>query len=56
MLAAMIGCITLAGSRTLVVQMQHTADTSVRDLPGAGLSGSGLGIGLQAKATLRCAI
>ena len=40
-----------AGGRVRVVRMRHTADTSFLGLSAARLSGSGIGIGLQAKGT-----
>jgi len=40
-----------AGGRARFVRFHHTADTSFLGLSAAGLSGSGLGIGLQAKGT-----
>lgn len=40
-----------AGGRIRLVRMHHTADTSFLGLSAAGLSGSGVGIGLQAKGT-----
>jgi propanediol dehydratase large subunit len=39
------------GATMLVVRCRHTADTSFLGLTAAGLSGSGVGIGLQAKGT-----
>jgi propanediol dehydratase large subunit len=39
------------GLRARVVRMRHTADTSFLGLTAARLSGSGIGIGLQAKGT-----
>jgi propanediol dehydratase large subunit len=39
------------GARARVVRMRHTADTSFLGLSAACLSGSGIGIGLQAKGT-----
>ena len=39
------------GGRMRLVRMHHTADTSFLGLSAAGLSGSGVGIGLQAKGT-----
>lgn len=51
MLEAVIGGITGAGGTARVVRMRHTADTSFLGLSAAGLAGSGVGIGLQAKGT-----
>ena len=51
MLDAVMQGITGAGGFARVVQMHHTADTSFLGLSAAGLAGSGVGIGLQAKGT-----
>jgi propanediol dehydratase large subunit len=51
MLDAVMEGIVGAGGRARVVRMRHTADTSFLGLSAAGLSGSGVGIGLQAKGT-----
>ncbi len=51
MLEAVIRGITEAGGMARVVRMRHTADTSFLGLSAAGLAGSGVGIGLQAKGT-----
>ena len=46
-----IGGITEGGATARVVRMKHTADTSFLGLSAARLSGSGVGIGIQAKGT-----
>ena len=51
MLDAVIRGIVDAGGTARVVRMRHTADTSFLGLSAAGLAGSGVGIGLQAKGT-----
>ena len=51
MLDAVLRGVTRAGGTARVVRMRHTADTSFLGLSAAGLSGSGVGIGLQAKGT-----
>jgi propanediol dehydratase large subunit len=51
MLEAVIGGIVAAGGTARVVRMRHTADTSFLGLSAAGLAGSRVGIGLQAKGT-----
>ena len=51
MLDAVIRGIIGAGGTARVVRMHHTADTSFLGLCAAGLAGSGVGIGLQAKGT-----
>jgi len=51
LLAAMIEAIAARGLRARVVRFHHTADTSFLGLSAARLSGSGIGIGLQAKGT-----
>jgi propanediol dehydratase large subunit len=50
-LRVMIEGIESRGLRARVVRMRHTADTSFLGLSAARLSGSGIGIGLQAKGT-----
>jgi propanediol dehydratase large subunit len=50
-LAALVGGIEARGATARIVRMHHTADTSFLGLSAARLSGSGLGIGLQAKGT-----
>jgi propanediol dehydratase large subunit len=40
-----------AGGKVRIVRMRHTADTSFLGLSAARISGSGIGIGLQAKGT-----
>jgi len=50
-LRVMTDAITARGLRTRLVRMRHTADTSFLGLSAARLSGSGIGIGLQAKGT-----
>jgi propanediol dehydratase large subunit len=50
-LRVMVEAIAARGLRARVVRMQHTADTSFLGLSAARLSGSGIGIGLQAKGT-----
>jgi propanediol dehydratase large subunit len=50
-LAAIREGVDSAGGRMRVVRMNHTADTSFLGLSAARLSGSGIGIGLQAKGT-----
>ncbi|MBI2719492.1 MAG: propanediol/glycerol family dehydratase large subunit [Rhizobiales bacterium] len=50
-LAAMTGAIAARGLRPRIVRFRHTADTSFLGLSAARLSGSGVGIGLQAKGT-----
>lgn len=51
MLRAVLDGITAGGATPRVVRMGHTADTSFLGLTAARLSGSGIGIGLQAKGT-----
>jgi propanediol dehydratase large subunit len=51
MLRAVVEGISAAGATPRVVRMRHTADTSFLGLSAANLSGSGIGIGLQAKGT-----
>jgi propanediol dehydratase large subunit len=51
MLQAALEGIRAAGGSPRVVRMRHTADTSFLGLSAARLSGSGVGIGLQAKGT-----
>ena len=50
-LRVMIEGITARGLRARVVRLGHTADTSFLGLSAARLSGSGIGIGIQAKGT-----
>ena len=50
-LAVMVGAISARGLRARVVRLHHTADTSFLGLSAARLSGSGIGIGIQAKGT-----
>ena len=50
-LAALVEGIADAGGSARIVRMGHTADTSFLGLTAARLSGSGIGIGLQAKGT-----
>lgn len=51
MLRAVIDGIRAGGGIPRVVRMHHTADTSFLGLSAARLSGSGVGVGLQAKGT-----
>jgi propanediol dehydratase large subunit len=51
MLRAVVQGISAAGVTPRIVRMRHTADTSFLGLSAANISGSGLGIGLQAKGT-----
>ncbi|MFK0206436.1 propanediol/glycerol family dehydratase large subunit [Agrobacterium sp. NPDC090283] len=48
---ALISGITGVGGRYRIVRIRHTADTSFLGLTAARLSGSGYGIGIQAKGT-----
>jgi propanediol dehydratase large subunit len=50
-LSALVAGIESRGLKARIVRMHHTADTSFLGLSAARLSGSGLGIGLQAKGT-----
>jgi propanediol dehydratase large subunit len=50
-LAEITGAIQAQGMRPRIVRFNHTADTSFLGLSAAGLSGSGIAIGLQAKGT-----
>lgn len=50
-LRVMIEAIRARGLRARVVRLRHTADTSFLGLSAARLSGSGIGIGIQAKGT-----
>ena len=50
-LKAIVGGIEEKGKRARIVKMHHTGDTSFLGLSAARLSGSGIGIGLQAKGT-----
>jgi propanediol dehydratase large subunit len=47
----LIAGIEEAGGKARIVRMMHTADTSFLGLSAARISGSGIGIGLQAKGT-----
>jgi propanediol dehydratase large subunit len=51
LLEAMITPIQARGLKARIVRMMHTADTSFLGLSAAKLSGSGIGIGIQAKGT-----
>jgi propanediol dehydratase large subunit len=51
MLRALVEGVTSQGVSARVVRMRHTADTSFLGLSAARLSGSGIGIGVQAKGT-----
>ena len=51
MLGAITGAIAARGLKPRVVRFRHTADTSFLGLSAARMSGSGIGIGLQAKGT-----
>jgi propanediol dehydratase large subunit len=51
LLAEMTAAIEANGGAPRVVRMRHTADTSFLGLSAARLSGSGIGIGVQAKGT-----
>jgi propanediol dehydratase large subunit len=51
LLQEMIGGIEGGGAAARIVRIRHTADTSFLGLSAARLSGSGIGIGLQAKGT-----
>jgi len=50
-LAELIAGIKAKGLRPRIVRFHHTADTSFLGLSAASLSGSGIGIGIQAKGT-----
>jgi propanediol dehydratase large subunit len=50
-LRELIAGIADGGAHARVVRMKHTADTSFLGLSAAGLAGSGVGIGIQAKGT-----
>jgi propanediol dehydratase large subunit len=50
-LKVMTAAIEARGQRARIVRFKHTADTSFLGLSAARLSGSGIGIGLQAKGT-----
>jgi propanediol dehydratase large subunit len=50
-LKELIAGITAQGGKPRVVRFRHTADTSFLGLSAAGLAGSGVGIGIQAKGT-----
>ena len=50
-LGALIGGIEESGGTARLVRMHHTANTSFLGLSAARLSGSGIGIGIQAKGT-----
>jgi propanediol dehydratase large subunit len=47
----MVAGIESGGGAARIVRMRHTADTSFLGLSAARLSGSGIGIGIQAKGT-----
>jgi propanediol dehydratase large subunit len=51
MLRAVVEGVREGGGAPRVVRMHHTADTSFLGLSAARMSGSGVGIGLQAKGT-----
>ena len=51
LLGAIVAGIESAGGVARVVRLRHTADTSFLGLSAARLSGSGVGIGIQAKGT-----
>ncbi len=51
LLQGMVAGIEGAGGEARIVRMNHTADTSFLGLSAARLSGSGIGIGIQAKGT-----
>jgi propanediol dehydratase large subunit len=51
MLHAVVAGVRAGGGTPRVVRMHHTADTSFLGLSAAGMAGSGIGIGLQAKGT-----
>jgi propanediol dehydratase large subunit len=50
-LAELVNAITARGMKPRIVRFKHTADTSFLGLSAAGLAGSGIGIGIQAKGT-----
>ncbi len=50
-LRVLVDAIAARGLRARVVRLRHTADTSFLGLSAARLSGSGIGIGIQAKGT-----
>lgn len=50
-LAALVEGIENGGGRARILRCRHTADTSFLGLTAAGLAGSGVGIGIQAKGT-----
>jgi propanediol dehydratase large subunit len=50
-LGEMVDAIKSRGLKPRIVRINHTADTSFLGLSAAGLSGSGIGIGIQAKGT-----
>jgi propanediol dehydratase large subunit len=50
-LAELMNAITARGMKPRIVRFKHTADTSFIGLSAAGLAGSGIGIGIQAKGT-----
>ncbi len=50
-LAALRQGVESGGARMRIVRFRHTADTSFLGLSAAGLAGSGIGIGIQAKGT-----
>lgn len=47
----LVAAISARGLKPRIVRFKHTADTSFLGLSAAGLSGSGIGIGIQAKGT-----
>ncbi|MDE1174958.1 MAG: propanediol/glycerol family dehydratase large subunit [Parvibaculaceae bacterium] len=49
--SALVAGIEEGGGKARLVRIRHTADTSFLGLSAAGLSGSGFGIGIQAKGT-----
>jgi propanediol dehydratase large subunit len=51
LIAEMVGGIESGGCKARLVRMRHTADTSFLGLSAARLSGSKIGIGIQAKGT-----
>jgi propanediol dehydratase large subunit len=50
-LAELVNAISARGMRPRIVRFKHTADTSFLGLSAAGIAGSGIGIGIQAKGT-----
>jgi propanediol dehydratase large subunit len=51
LLGGMVAGIEAGGGTARIVRMRHTADTSFLGLSAARISGSGIGIGIQAKGT-----